>query len=208
MKSANITAIADTVIAIMASILIFPAVFSFGFSPSGGPRLVFEVLPAIFSQIPGGTVWSLLFFFMLFLASLTSTISLFENLVAFATEKTEMNRKKASGLITIFVTILGILCALSFSYFSGINIPVIGKLDFFNWFDYISSNILLPLGGMLISIFVGWIIKKEYIIKFLLINGDKREPSKFRKIIVNQIYIFIRYVAPVLIALIFLITII
>ena len=134
-KSATITASLDTAIAVMAGILIFPAVFTYGFSPSGGPRLVFEVLPAIFNQMAGGRIWSTLFFFMLFLASLTSTISMSEIAVAYFTEEKQMKRGRACALTIGIAMVFGVLCAMSFSYFSGWRLPLIGELNFFGWFD-------------------------------------------------------------------------
>lgn len=204
-RSANITAILDTLIAVMAGVLIFPAVFSFGFSPAGGPRLVFEVLPAIFSQMPGGRVWSMLFFFMLFLASLTSTISLSEISVTYLTDNRHMNRKKACGTVISITMFLGILCALSFSTFTRIELPVIGQLNFFNWFDYFSSNILLPIGGLAASIFVGWVIDKKILQKYLSNTSSGKPVGPFRKAINSLIVFSIRYIAPILITVIFII---
>lgn len=204
-KNAGITAFLDSLIAVMAGILIFPAVFSFGFSPSGGPRLVFEVLPAIFSQMPGGRVWSMLFFFMLFLASLTSTISLSEISVTYLTDNRNMRRTKACGLIVGITMVLGILCALSFSTFTKFEVPLIGQLNFFNWFDYFSSNILLPVGGLVASIFVGWVLDKKILRKYLAITSDGKPAGPVRKSIIAFIIFCIRYVAPLLITAIFII---
>lgn len=207
-KSAGITATLDTLIAIMAGILIFPAVFSFGFSPSGGPKLVFEVLPAIFSQMTGGRIWSMLFFFMLFLASLTSTISMTEITVTYLTENRHMKRKKACGIVIGITTVLGILCALSSSYFTTFKLPVIGQLNFFDWFDYFSSNILLPLGGLVASLFVGWILDKKILRKFLSLTSNGKPAGSFRKGLVSAIIFAIRYIAPLLITIIFIINLI
>ncbi|MDE7181011.1 MAG: sodium-dependent transporter [Muribaculaceae bacterium] len=207
-KNSNITAISDVIIAVMSGLLIFPAVFSFGFSPSGGPRLVFEVLPAIFTQMAGGRVWASLFFFMLFLASLTSTISLCEIIVAFLTEKTVMKRGKASAISISVIAGLSVLCAFSFSVFKKYSVPGIGQLDFFNWFDYISSNILLPLVGVLICVFVGWVIDKKILKNMLAVSESGKEHSKFRQVVNQGIRFCIRFVAPVLIALIFIINLV
>jgi NSS family neurotransmitter:Na+ symporter len=152
-KSAVTTASLDTLVAILAGIIIFPAVFTYGCEPAAGPKLVFEVLPTIFQQMPVGNVWAVLFFLLLFLASLTSTISMSELCIAFFCEQLGMSRRNATLFNTALVIVLGTLCALSFGSLSGFTIF---GLNIFSVFDYLSSNILLPLGGMLISLFVGW----------------------------------------------------
>lgn len=157
-KSASTTAVLDTFVAILAGIIIFPAVFSFNAEPAAGPKLVFEVLPSIFHQMPFGVVWSTLFFFLLFLASLTSTISMSEISIAFFTEQLGMSRRIATLANTGIAIVFGTLCALSFGSLN--NFTIFGK-TIFDLFDYVSSNILLPLGGMLISIFVGWVLDKK-----------------------------------------------
>lgn len=195
-KTASISASLDTFVAIMAGVIIFPAVFSFGQEPAAGPQLVFEVLPSIFLNMPGGIFWSFLFFLLLFVASLTSTLSLFETAVAFLTGSMKMKRKKAVNISIGVVICLATLCSLSFGPLS--NIKIFGN-NFFNLFDFISSNILLPLGGMLTSIFVGWIIDRQILKKELL--GEK--PSKIKKRIVKCIIFSLRYISPIGIALVF-----
>ncbi len=199
-RSATITAGLDTLIAILAGILIFPAVFTFDIEPAEGPRLVFEVLPVVFAHIPGGSIWELLFFFMLFLASLTSTISMCEIAVAWLTEELSISRATASKLTIGAAMVLGTLCAMSFSYFTDIKVPVIGQLNFFNWFDYASSNILLPLGGMLISIFAGHILDRKLLVHALTDRNSRRAHLACRLITLS-----LRWVAPPMIALIFIV---
>ena len=194
-KTAVTTAFLDTLVAILAGVIIFPAVFSFGMSPQAGPTLVFEVLPHIFGQFPGGMVWSTLFFLLLFLASLTSTVSMSEISISYFCEEKGMNRKKAvitSTAITIFGAIL---CALSFGPLA--DFTIFG-LNFFNLFDYLSSNICLPLGGMGCSIFVGWIIKKSFVRQQLTDNGM----FKFR--LLGVLVFFLRWICPIAIFLVFL----
>lgn len=194
-KSATIIAILDTCVAILAGVIIFPAVFSFGAEPTAGPKLVFEVLPNIFQQMPGGYFWSLAFFLLLFFASITSTISMSEIFITFCTEKHEMSRKKATWLNTIIAMTLGTLCALSFNVLG--DFKLFGK-NIFDLFDYISSNILLPLGGFILAVFVGWVIDKK-IVKEQLSNHGAINVRTMRPII-----FCIRYIAPIAIALIFL----
>lgn len=197
-RSATITATLDTLVAILAGAIIFPAVFSFGMSPVKGPALVFEVLPSIFAQMPGAQIWSILFFFLLFLASLTSTISMSEVSIAFFTEEKNMSRTKASTINLIIALCGGVLSALSFGYLSDINFFGLFNVNFFNFFDYTSSNILLPLGGMLISIFAGWILERSQL-KSTLTNEGKIGVKTF------PILVFcLKYVAPIGILLIFI----
>lgn len=194
-KSATIIAVLDTCVAVLAGVIIFPAVFSFGAEPAAGPKLVFEILPNIFQQMPGGYFWSLAFFVLLFFASITSTISMSEIFITFCTEKHAMSRKKATRLNTLIAVVLGSLCALSFNVLS--DVKLFDK-TIFDLFDYVSSNILLPAGGFILAIFVGWIMDKKIVKEQLTNNGTLNVPSM-------KIIIFcIRYVAPAAIAIIFL----
>lgn len=196
-RTATVSSLLDTIVAIMAGIIIFPAVFTFGQKPAVGPQLVFEVLPSIFCNMSSGMVWSTLFFVLLFVASLTSTISMFEIVISFLERSRNMKRISAVTLVTGIVIALSTICSLSFGSMS--EVKIFG-LTFFNLFDYVSSNILLPLGGMLISIFVGWIVDR-HIVKRELLGKD---PSPFLKIVVSFIVFSLRFIAPVGIALVFI----
>ena len=197
-RSATITASLDTLVAILAGIIIFPAVFSFGMSPIQGPALVFEILPSIFAQMPGAKIWSILFFLLLFLASLSSTISMSEVSIAFFTEEKKMSRTKASTINLTIALCGGVLSALSFGYFSNNSFFGLCRIDFFSFFDFTSSNILLPLGGMLISIFAGWILNRSKL-KDTLTNKGKIGVKTFSLII-----LCLKFIAPIGIFLIFL----
>lgn len=194
-KSATIIAVLDTCVAILAGAIIFPAVFSFGAEPTAGPKLVFEVLPNIFQQMPGGYFWSLAFFMLLFFASITSTISMSEIFITFCTEEHKMSRKKATWMNTIIAMVFGSFCALSFNTLS--DFTIFGK-TIFDLFDYVSSNILLPVGGFILAIFVGWKMDKK-IVKEQLTNGGTLKVRTMKPII-----FCIKYVAPAAILLIFL----
>lgn len=187
-RSAAATAGLDTLVAILAGIMIFPAVFTFGMSPAEGPTLMFEVLPRIFSMMPGGAIWATLFFFMLFLASLSSTISMSEISITFLTEQGRLSRSKACIVCTAIALFFGSLCALSFG--------PLERLNLFNLFNNISSNVLLPIGGMLISIFVGWILDRGVLRRQLTNNESIRVPM-FKLII-----FCLKFVAPVCLAII------
>ena len=185
----------DTLVAVLAGIIIFPAVFTYGISPQSGPTLVFETLPAIFINLPGGIVWSSMFFFLLFLASITSTISMSEISIVYFVEEKGMTRRGATMLTIGIAMVFGSLCALSFGSLSGWTIC---GLTVFDLFDYLSSNICLPLGGMLTSFFVGWVMDRK-IVRCELTNG-----GSFRFRMLGAVVFLLKYVAPVAIALIFL----
>lgn len=194
-KTAATTAVLDTLVAVLAGVIIFPAVFSYGISPTAGPTLVFEVLPHIFYQLPGGGLWSTLFFLLLFLASLTSTVSMSEISISYFCEEKGMSRGKATAVSAVLTLIGALLCGLSFGVLS--DFTIFG-LSFFNLFDYFSSNIALPLGGMGCSIFVGWFVKKNFIKDQLTDNGT----FKFR--LVGTLVFFLRWICPFAIFLVFL----
>ena len=194
-RSATTTALLDTLVAVLAGIIIFPAVFTYGISPQSGPTLVFETLPAIFINLPGGIVWSSMFFFLLFLASITSTISMSEISIVYFVEEKGMTRRGATMLTIGIAMVFGSLCALSFGSLSGWTIC---GLTVFDLFDYLSSNICLPLGGMLTSFFVGWVMDRK-IVRCELTNG-----GSFRFRMLGAVVFLLKYVAPVAIALIFL----
>jgi neurotransmitter:Na+ symporter, NSS family len=188
-------AMADTLIAILAGVAIFPAVFSFGISPDSGPDLVFKTLPNIFAQMHGGYIFSLLFFFLLIVAAVTSTVSILEVVVAYLTEELKLARKKATIWASLAIVFLSFLCSLSLYRMPQIKI---GNLSFFNFMDFTSSNILLPLGGFFIVLFVAWFFGSKKLFNELSFNGAQRAwyfPA----------YLFIiRYLAPIAIGLVFL----
>lgn len=152
--------LSDTLVAILAGVVIFPAVFSFGIAPTSGPSLVFITLPEIFRQMPMGNFFQLLFFILLAVAALTSTVSILEVVVAYFSEEFHVSRKKATWIATASVSVLGVLAALSFGPLKSVSI--FGK-TIFDSLDFAASNLLLPLGGFLIVIFVGWIMKPAHV---------------------------------------------
>lgn len=144
---------ADTIIALLAGIAIFPAVFAFGIEPAAGPGLVFVTLPGVFQQMPLGNVFCILFFFLLAIAALTSSISILEVVVTHLVEDFRVSRKTATIVTTLVITVFGIPCALSFGALS--EFKFLGA-TFFDNADHLASNVLMPLGGLCISLFVGW----------------------------------------------------
>lgn len=163
-KSDNLTAISievvllDTVIAIMAGVAIFPAVFAYGIEPSSGPSLVFKTLPNVFQQMPGGMLWGILFFFLLGVAALTSSVSLLEVVTAYVSEQLNIKRHLAIFLSALVITVIGVFCSLSQGPLSHV---LIFKHNIFDLLDHLSANWMLPLGGMFTSLFVGWHMKKS-----------------------------------------------
>ncbi len=149
--------IADTAIALLAGLAIFPAVFAFGIEPGAGPGLVFITLPNVFNQMPGGYIFGILFFVLLTVAALTSSVSILEVVVAYFTEDLKMNRAKATWTATGIITILGAIESLTNGVWSGFKLPwVIGEpLGFFDWMITLSDH-MLPIGGFFIALFVGW----------------------------------------------------
>lgn len=195
LKTTAVVATLDTVVAILAGIFIFPAVFTFGIEPTEGPYLVFITLPNVFNQMMGGYFFSIFFFFLLTIAAVTSTISLSEVITAYFHEEFGISRRKAVIWLFFLVSLLAIGCSLSVSR---INTFTLFGMNLFDLFSFISSNILLPLGGMLISIFVGWYVDKS-VLKAELTNEGSIQFKLF------TVYVFLlKYVAPIGISLIFL----
>ena len=145
----------DTLIAVLAGFLILPAVFAFGFDPGAGPGLTFITLPAVFSKMPLGALFGTLFFVLLGVAALTSAMSLLEVVVSFLVDEKGLGRRKAVWGAGTAIFLLGIPSSLSLGIWSGFTIA--GK-GFFDVADYLASNILLPAGGIFISIFAGWVV--------------------------------------------------
>lgn len=194
-QTAVTTMLLDSSVAILSGIIIFPAVFSYGLSPTAGPTLVFEVLPNIFYRMAGGGIWSTLFFLLLFLASLTSTISMSEISISFLTEEKKLGRKSATTISFAFTLFLSLLCALSMGPWE--KFTIFG-MNFFNLFDYTASNIIMPLGGMICSIFVGWCIERRFLINQLTDNG------RYRFIWLRPLVFLLRWICPISIFIVFL----
>lgn len=175
-------AFADTAIAIVAGLAVFPAVFAFGISPDSGPELVYITLPVIFQSMPGGLIWAFMFFLLLCFAALTSTISVMEVIVAYFSEQLKMTRKRAAILTMVSVSFLGILCTVSSDVFGVFNA---------------SPDLLLPLGGFFIVVFIGWFLSK---------GTTKNELSSDGKYKIRYYPLFmflVKFVAPLAIALLF-----
>ncbi len=187
--------ILDTLVAVLAGVMIFPAVFSFGIEPTTGPELVFITLPNVFEQLPFGNIWSFVFFVLLALAALTSTISLHEVSTAYVHEEYHVSRKKAAIIVSVGVTILGILSSLSMGLLKSYTLF---GLNFFNLLDFVTAKIMLPLGGMMICIFTAKRVDK------LLLKEEVTNHGTIRFYFFNTYAFFVKYIAPIAIGLIFL----
>ncbi len=182
----------DTLVSILAGLAIFPIVFAHGLAPDSGPGLIFQTLPIAFGEMPGGAFFGALFFVLLLFAAWTSAISLLEPLVAWLVENLSFSRVRASVLGGLTVWLLGIACLLSLNAWS--EVKIFGK-GFFDLFDFLTANILLPLGGILIAIFAGWALSRASSIDELEI-GDGLAYRLWR--------LLIRYVAPIAVSLVLL----
>ncbi len=148
----------DTLVAIVAGLIIFPACFAFGVNPGQGPSLVFVTLPTIFGEMPLGQLWGALFFVFMSFAALSTIIAVFENLISFGMDRWNWTRTQAVAYTAIMVTVLSIPCALGFNLWAGVTVPGIGDIQSIE--DFIVSNNLLPLGSLLYVVFCvskfGW----------------------------------------------------
>ena len=142
----------DTFIALIAGIAIFTTVFATGSDPASGPGLIFTVLPTVFNQLIGGQLWSTLFFLLLFMAALTSAISLLEVVTAYFVDEKKWSRPSATLTFGFIIILIGVFC--SFSLGGGINISPFENKTFFDLMDELSSKYMLPIGGLLVSLFI------------------------------------------------------
>ena len=196
-KVSLMTVAADTGFAILAGLAVMPAVFAFGISPGQGPSLVFITLPQIFAQLPFGNVIAIAFFFILFIAAITSSISLLEVIVAYFTEELKLTRKAAVLIAFSIIGVFGTLSSLSNGVLA--DVKIFGK-TFFDLFDYTSSNILLPVGGLLVVMFVGWRMKKADVLDELTNGGS----IAIKGFVLKWIIFTIKFLAPIAIALVLL----
>lgn len=190
----NVTVL-DTLVAILAGVVIFPAVFSVGIEPSSGPSLVFITLPGIFNGMPWSMLWSSVFFLLLVVAALTSTISLHEVVTAYMHEEWYLSRRAAAWATTGATTLLAAAASLSLGVMDGWTVC---GLSIFDSLDYLTANIMLPAGGFFTSIFVGWLFDRK-ILKDQITNGGRLRFRIFRSFV-----FLLRYICPAVLLLIFL----
>ena len=200
-KSAIQIGVIDSMVAILAGLMIFPAAFSVGVSPDSGPSLIFITLPNVFSQAFAsmpvlGYIISLLFFVLLSLAALTSLMSLHEVSTAFFQEELDISRKKAALIVTVATAIIGAICSLSLGAVDT-TLTFLGE-TLFDWFDFITGQIFLPMVGFLTCIFIGWFVPHKVVRDEFTNQGTLR--GQF-----FHFYLFmVKYVCPLGILFIFL----
>ena len=191
-KTTMIIAIMDTVVALAAGLAIFPLVFANGLEPGAGPGLIFVTLPIAFGQMPFGSTFGTLFFLLLAVAALTSAISMLEPTISWLTEKFKMTRFKACMLAGSLLWLggLGVVASLNI----GSEWTLFGK-TFFDMLDYLTSSWLMPLGGLLMAIFSGWILKKTVMQDELGLSST----------VMHKLWLFtMRYITPLAIIIVFL----
>jgi NSS family neurotransmitter:Na+ symporter len=191
-QSVVVIAMMDTLVALLAGLAIFPIVFSNGLAPGSGPGLVFQTLPIAFGEVAGGGLFGALFFTLLVFAAWTSAISLLEPVVAWLVENRGFSRVRACVIAGTTVWLLGIACLLSLNLWSGYTLFGKGVLDLF---DYLTANILLPLGGILIAVFAGWVLPRSTTVDELAL-GQGAAYGLWR--------FLVRWVAPVAVGLVLL----
>jgi len=191
-RTAITVAALDTGVALLAGIAIFPIVFANGLAPTEGPGLVFVTLPIAFANMPLGVLFGTLFFILLSIAALSSSISLIEPGVAWLVESLKTKRAYAAIGLGIFSWTLGVFSALSFNLMS--EFKLFG-MNFFDFTDFLTNQIMLPLGGIFIAVFVGWVMKKKDVLDELQIEDG---------IIFKSWFFVIRFVAPVMVAMVLL----
>src|SRR5574344_2443438 len=199
-NSAIQVAVVDTIVAILAGLMIFPAAFSIGVNPDSGPSLIFITLPNVFQQAFAsmpvvGYIISMLFYALLGLAALTSSISLHEVSTAFFYEELHITRKSGALLVTISCTIIGALCSLSEGCLDYIKV---GGLNIFNLFDFVTGQIFLPIGGFFTCIFIGWYVPKK------IVKDEFTNWSTIRGTFFSTYYFAVRFICPLCILAIFL----
>jgi NSS family neurotransmitter:Na+ symporter len=196
-KSSVIIAGMDTMVAVIAGLAIFPIVFANGLDPAQGPGLVFVSLPLAFGSVTGGLIFGTLFFILLFFAALTSVIGVVEPMIAWWEERFQLTRWKAALYVCISIFVLGMGTVFSFNLWSNwrplASFERFADFGYFEILEYLTANIMMPLSGLLLAVFVGWMIKPEAIREELNIQNPK---------FFNTWFWLLRWVAPISIALI------
>jgi len=190
-RSALIIVVADTMVALLAGLMIFPIVFANNLDPGSGPGLIFRTLPTAFAEMPGGAIFGALFFLLLSFAAVTSIIAIIEPIVSYAVDRWDMARRNACIVFGFLAWLIGIASVLSFNVwqdFAPLDMikPLQGK-NIYDLIDYLTANLLMPIGGILIAVFVGWKLRPDELFKEL----GFRSP-----IIFKAWYFLLRFVAP------------
>ena len=188
--------LADLSVSLLAGVAIFPAVFAFGFEPAAGPSLVFMTIPAVFTAMPGGIVFMTIFFILTAIASVGAILSLLEVPVAILSERFGMGRKVASVCTILAIALIGAPAALSQGVLAETKLFGMNPFDLF---DFLSSNVLLPVGGILICLFVGWVYGLPELEKRLSNEGALNNRG-----LIRAVFFLVRFIAPLSIAIVLL----
>jgi NSS family neurotransmitter:Na+ symporter len=196
-QASILIALADTVVALLAGMAIFPIVFANGLEPGAGPGLIFQTLPIAFGHMQGGTMVGVVFFTLLVFAAWTSAISLIEPAVAYLVENKGLTRIYASVWIGVLTWFVGLGTVLSFNLWKDktITVPYLfEKLTFFDTLDYLTANIMLPLGGLFIALFAAWVMREQ---------SSKDELATY-PLLYNVWRFLVRFVTPLAVIVVFL----
>lgn len=190
-RASVIIAGADTLVALLAGLMIFPIVFANGLDPAEGPGLIFKTLPTAFAGMPGGEIFGAIFFILLAFAAVTSSISIIEPIVAYGRDKWGWTRIKGCTVFGVLAWLIGMLSVFSFNIWSDVRplgmFKVFEGMTFFALLDYFTANLLMPLGGILIALFVGWSIKREHL----------ENELNFGSPVIAQVWlVLMRFIAP------------
>lgn len=188
--------ILDLIVSMLAGVAIFPAVFAFGFEPTAGPSLLFMTIPAVFASMPGGYYFTVIFFFLSGIATVGAILSLMEAVVAYVSEGLSIDRRIAAFGTAIFLGLIGLPATLSTGVWA--HIKMFG-MTFFDFYDFLSSNLLMPIGGMATCLFIGYVLNKETFVNALSNNGALNNQWLGRGIVS-----LCRFVTPALILVILL----
>jgi neurotransmitter:Na+ symporter, NSS family len=194
LSSATSIALIDTSMALLSGLVIFPLVFANGLESSAGPGLMFVTIPIAFGSMSGGTFFGVMFFLLVSFAAITSAISLVEPALAWFVEKLNTSRRNGAIVVCSIAWALGLGSALSANI--GSELHLLPGMTFFDSMDYVSNNIMLPLGGMLIALFTGWFLSHDVIARQLRISGLKLSVFK----------VLVRFVAPIGVGIVFITT--
>ena len=192
LSSATSIALIDTSMALLSGLVIFPLVFANGLESSAGPGLMFVTIPIAFGSMSGGTFFGVMFFVLVSFAAITSAISLVEPALAWVVEKLNTSRRNGAIVVCTIAWALGLGSAFSTNI--GSELYLLPGMTFFDSMDYVSNNIMLPLGGMLIALFTGWFLSQDIVARQLQISGGKLIMFK----------VLVRFVAPIGVGLVFI----
>ncbi|MCP4598758.1 sodium-dependent transporter [Neptuniibacter sp.] len=195
-SSVLMIAFMDTLVALIAGLAIFPIVFANGMDPGAGPGLMFVTLPVAFGQMPGGQIFGFVFFLLVGIAAWTSAISLMEPATAWLVEKFGWNRVPSCAVLGFIVWALGVAALGSFNFLSDVKLA---GFNIFDFLDFVTANVMLPLGGLFIALFAGWFMKR---------HATESELAMKSPTLFNAWYIVLRFVAPVAVAAIFILNLI